>query len=154
MYQVQSKTIITPIHSWGALTVCKSLKQPICACCAYDVLHFTICALANAFLLVATWAHNQRMFWFVYFLLLFTFQNLGMCYLGMVCISSSKINDFPSIYGHKCWSVPKRFTSVTPSRNANTKLCHYEIDHVFSVLMSDCKIFLWLLTHVGRCSGS
>ena len=122
--------------------------------CAYGVLHFTICALATLLLLEATRAHDQRIIWFINFTPPPPYHPIGMCYLEMIWLDYFEIQEFLLVYGHKCWSVPKKCSPLSP------QVVRKRHDW-YSMRCTMSSKWLWVIIryccvhkhHVGRCSG-
>ena len=85
----------------------------------------------------------------------FHYQPIGMCYLVMLWIASSKILEFPSVYGHKCWSVPTECSPLSLQagmrRQDWASMRWYMSFQCLPVIVGD---FCDRQQHVGRCSGS
>ena len=77
-------------------------ESNICLSCK-RYLTFHHWRTGNFTLIAESWNHYQLMLWFIDF---FLNQPIGMCYSVILWIDCYQIQEFPSVHGHNCWSVP------------------------------------------------
>ena len=73
----------------------------------------------------------------------------------MLWIVSTKIQEFPLVHYHKCWTVPKQFSPLSPQsviqrRNWDSMRCPMYFQCLWVIVGNCCD----RQQHVGRCSVS
>ena len=126
--------------------------HPIHVHCAYGVLNFTICALAfsSSGSDMSSW---PIILWFVHFSFIFISKPIGICYIVMIWLTSSKIRHFPSVYGHKCWPVPKKKCSPLSHQTGTQRRDCNSMEHTYEftiMMMTPCLMYL-NYAHMNVC---
>ena len=88
------------------------------------------------------------------FTFLFLYNTIGMCYLVIFWLHSSEIEEFPSVHGHKCWSVAKNSPLSTQAgiqRRYWVSMRWYMYPRCWWVIVRE---FCGCQQHAGRWSGS
>ena len=77
-----------------------------------------------------------------------------MCYLVILWLASSNIQEFPSVYGHKCWSVPTKSPPFSPQAGIRihewTGMRWPMSSHYLWVFFGD---YYYRQHNASRCSG-
>ena len=111
---MQIKSIISLIHSWDSITVFTNFfrASDTCLLCIWCLIFHHSCT--GKFFPAGSDISSRSTNALVHSLYLFFFfiQFLSVCYLVIIWMDSSKIQEFPLVHGHKCWSAPKKCSHV------------------------------------------